>query len=73
MNMTKRVAVLGELVTPSLVTGIIAVSAGLDTAPTTGPPAHPSAAVDTVAADEDPIRLTWLVRPRPAFQRSSTI
>jgi hypothetical protein len=73
MNMTKRVAVLGGLVTPSLVTGIIAVSARLDAPPTTGPPAHPSAAVDVVAADSDQIRLTWLVRPRPAFQRASTI
>jgi hypothetical protein len=72
MNMTKRIALLGGLVTTSLVTGITAVSARTDPPPTTDSPADSSIAADGVAVDCDPIRLTWLVRPRPAAHGLST-
>ena len=73
MNMTKRVALLGGVVTASLVAAIPAATAWTEPPPTMKSPADPSASVDSVAVGSGDIRLTWLIRPRPAHQRSSTV
>ena len=73
MNMTKRVALLGGLVTASLVAGIAAASATTELPPAMESPADPSAAVDGVEVDSGEIRMAWQIRPRPASQRSSII
>jgi hypothetical protein len=73
MNTTTRAALLGGLVTASLVAAIPALTTWTEPPPTTRSPAHRSPAEDDTEADSDQIRLAWLVRPRPTLLRSPTI
>jgi hypothetical protein len=73
MNMTKRVVLLGGLVATTLVAGIPAASALTDPPPTTKSPAGQCPAVDSSEVGCGQVRLTWVIRPRPAHQRSAAI
>ena len=73
MNTTKRFALLSGFVTTSLVAGILAASARTEPPPTRKSSAELSAVVGSVEVGSSDIRLTWLVRPRPEGQGSSTI
>jgi hypothetical protein len=73
MNMTKRVVLLGGLAASSLVAGVPAASALTDTPPTTKSPAGQCPAIDSGEVGSGQVRLTWVVRPRPTYQRSAVI